>query len=61
MKDTKMGRPTECVKKIIVKARIDEETEKQLQYCIENTDKSKSDIIREGILKIYSELKENEK
>lgn len=61
MKEAKLGRPTDAVKGIIIKARIDQDTEQQLEYCIEKTGNTKSGLVRKGILKIYEELKgENE-
>lgn len=57
MSDTKIGRPTDARKDIIIKARIDEETNDLLFFCAENMKISKSDVIRTGILKIYEEIK----
>lgn len=42
------------------KIRMSEEDIMILDYCAEATGKTKADIIREGIRKIYRELKEKE-
>lgn len=56
----KLGRPTESRKEIVVRARIDEETNHKLEICIDKLELTKSEVIREGILKLYAELmKEN--
>lgn len=53
----KMGRPTEEPKRNQMRIRLsDEETEK-LNYCSQETGKSKSDVIRLGIDKVYQEVK----
>ena len=52
----KLGRPTESRKEIVVRARIDEETNHQLEICIDKLELTKSEVIREGILKLYAEL-----
>lgn len=54
--EVKMGRPTEAKKNVTIKARIDDQTNKKLELCVNKTGKSKSDIVRDGILKIYQEL-----
>lgn len=53
----KMGRPTNEPKNIELKVRISEIDNEKLKYCIKSTDKNKSEIVREGIDKVYSELK----
>ena len=53
----KMGRPTSNPKNIELKVRISNEDKERLDYCIENSNKTKSEIVREGIEKVYSEIK----
>lgn len=60
MKNTKIGRPTEMPKDIVLKLRIDKNTNNQLVYCIEREGKNKSDIVRNAIQEYYMKLKENE-
>lgn len=55
-----IGRPTDSKKDVVIRARIDEKTNQKLEKCIEIMKSSKSEIIREGILKIYDELTGNE-
>ncbi len=57
----KMGRPTEAKKDICVKVRIDEETCKKLELCMEVENLNKSEIIRQSIIKRYNELMNGEK
>lgn len=61
MKENRKGRPTNAVKGIVIKARIDEETERMLEVCIEKTSMTKSDVVRSGIMKIYNEICKGEK
>ncbi len=51
-----MGRPTEAKKDICIKVRIDEETCKKLEFCMEVEKMNKSEIIRQLIIKRYNEL-----
>ena len=53
----KMGRPTTNPKNIELKVRISNEDKERLDYCIEKSNKTKSEIVREGIEKVYSEIK----
>lgn len=59
--EIKMGRPTKEKKNVIIKARIDDQTNEKLEKCVNKTGKSKSDIVRDGILKIYQELEGEQK
>ena len=59
--EIKMGRPTKAKKNLIIKARIDDQTNEKLEKCVNKTGKSKSDIVRDGILKIYQELEGEQK
>ena len=51
------GRPTDNPKKHETRIRMSDEDVKILEYCSAITGKSKADIIREGIRKVYSEIK----
>lgn len=55
--DKKMGRPTTNPKNEELKVRISEKDKEKLEYCITNSNKNKSEIVREGIDKVYKELK----
>ena len=52
-----MGRPTNDPKNNELKIRISQEDNEKLKYCMECTNKSKSEIVRDGIDKVYNELK----
>ena len=54
-----MGRPTESPKSYRESFRLSETDMEKVRFCVERTGKSKTDIIREGIEKIYLELKED--
>lgn len=56
-KETKIGRPTEAKKDITIKVRIDDETQKMINFCAERMNLSKSEIVRLGIIKVYQESK----
>ena len=51
------GRPTDSPKKHDTRIRMSDEDVKILEYCCKATGKSKADVIREGIRKVYAELK----
>lgn len=53
----KMGRPTTNPKNIELKVRISEEDKEKLEYCTKHSNKNKSEVVREGIDKVYSEIK----
>lgn len=53
----KIGRPTNNPKNDELKIRISEEDKEKLEYCVSKTNKNKSEIVREGIDKVYNELK----
>ena len=40
-----------------LKVRISKEDKEKLEYCINNSNKNKSEIVREGIEKVYNEIK----
>lgn len=53
----KMGRPTNNPKNEELKVRISSQDKEKLEYCIKYSKKNKSEVVREGIEKVYNELK----
>lgn len=53
----KMGRPTNDPKNLSTRIRLSKTDIERLDYCCKKTGKLKSEIIREGINKVYTELK----
>lgn len=53
----KMGRPTDDPKDYQYRVRLSETDSEKLEYCARITERSKADIIREGIDKVYQEIK----
>ena len=54
----KMGRPiTEHPKDKLLQVRLDKETLDKLDYCANIQDVSRSSIVRNGIDKVYKEIK----
>lgn len=51
------GRPTENPREERIGFRISEEESKMINYCMEHTGMSKSEILRFGIRKVYEEIK----
>ncbi len=51
------GRPTDNPKTLNTRVRMSKEDIDKLEYCCKKTGKHKSEIIREGIDKVYKELK----
>ena len=51
------GRPTDKPKKGRFEIRTSEEEEQMLEFCCNATGKSRADIVRIGIRKVYEELK----
>lgn len=51
------GRPTEDPKVLNTRIRLSESDVEKLEYCCKETGRKKSEIIREGIDKVYTELK----
>ncbi len=49
---------TETPKNKMLRIRVDEDTEKKLNALCRHKNKSKSEIVRDGIDKQYAELKE---
>ena len=56
MEKRKRGRPTESPKNKTIKFRVDQETESKLTYCSKELKRSKSQILRDGVKKIFDEL-----
>lgn len=52
------GKMTDDPKAFQTKIRMSEEDIMILDYCVKVTGKTKADIIREGIRKVYAELTE---
>ena len=50
------GRPTDNPKKHETRIRMSDKDIEMLEYCCEYTGKTKADVIREGIKKVYDEL-----
>lgn len=46
MKASKIGRPTECVKEEVIKARVDSELKEKLESCAKMCGCSKLEILR---------------
>ena len=53
----KMGRPTDNPKNTMVRVRVDDETLKILDECVDNLNLNRSEVIRIGIKKVYAEIK----
>lgn len=51
------GRPTDNPKKTMLPVRLSEKDINMLEFCVEKTGKTKAEIIRVGIEKIYTDLK----
>lgn len=51
------GRPTNDPKTLNTRVRLSESDLKRLEYCSQATGKTKAEIIRLGIEKVYDELK----
>ncbi|MCR2033759.1 hypothetical protein [Anaerofustis stercorihominis] len=54
---SKRGRPTDDPKTLNTRIRLSENDVSMLKYCNDITGKTKSEIIRMGIKKVYEELK----
>lgn len=52
-----MGRPTDAPKVNNTRIRLSDEDLQKLEFCKQKTGKTYADIIREGIDKVYQELK----
>ena len=51
------GRPTDDPKTLNTRIRLSQNDTEKLEYCCKETGKKKSEIIRQGINKVYEELK----
>lgn len=51
------GRPTDSPKNTMVRVRMDDESIRMLDECTNILKISRSEIIRSGIKKVYSEIK----
>lgn len=51
------GRPTDNPKRHDTRIRMSDKDVEMLEYCCKVTGKTRADIIREGIRKVYQELK----
>lgn len=49
-------RLTDTPKDKMLRIRVDAETERKLEFVCEHTEKSKSDVVRDGIDKQYAEI-----
>jgi len=56
----KPGKRTDDPKIFQTRIRMSEEDLMYLEYCVEKTGRPKAEIIRDGIKKVYWELKEKE-
>lgn len=56
MANKKIGRPTNAPKNKTIKFRIDDETDRKLEYCSKELDETKSEILRKGVSKVYDDL-----
>ena len=57
IENKRMGRPTTNPKNEDLKVRISKEDRQKLDYCIKHTNKNKSEIVREGIDRVYQQIK----
>ena len=57
MGNKKLGRPTDNPKDTVLKIRLDKDTSKQLEECSGEMKVSKAEIVRQGIRKMYDDLK----
>lgn len=55
--NAKIGRPTDSPKNIMIRVRMDDETVKIMDECAKALNTTRSDIIRKGIRKVYTETK----
>ena len=57
MRTKKIGRPTDSPKDTMIRVRMDRETVEKLDECVEKLSSNRSDAIRQGIDKLYDDLK----
>lgn len=53
-----MGRPTDNPKNVSVKFKADDETFEYLKQCSQQMQVSRAEVIRQGIHRVYDDLKE---
>ena len=58
MGEKKLGRPTNNPKDIVLKIRMDKNTNDKLIKCSEEMQAPKAEVVRQGIHKMYDGLKE---
>lgn len=51
-----MGRPTDSPKDISLKVRLDDDTAKKLNDCVQKQKVSKAEIVRRGIHRLHDDL-----
>ena len=56
MSAKKMGRPTDNPKDISLRIRINSTTDEKLNVCSEKLNVTKSEVIRQGVDRIYDDL-----
>lgn len=52
----KMGRPTDNPKQLSTRIRLSDTDVQHLEFCSQKTGKTKSEIIRMGIEKVYEDM-----
>lgn len=52
----KMGRPTDNPKQLSTRIRLSDTDVQRLEFCSQKTGKTKSEIIRMGIEKVYEDM-----
>ena len=57
MPQKKMGRPTESPKDTMIRVRADSELIEKLDECVKKLNSNRSEVIRNGIEKVYNDLK----
>ena len=53
----KIGRPTDNPKNLNTRIRLSDDDVKRLEFCVQKTGLTKSEIIRQGIKEVYEKLK----
>jgi len=51
-----MGRPTDNPKNTTIKLRVDDDTAEKLEKCSKVLKMSKSEVLRQGVKRIYDDL-----
>lgn len=58
MGNKKLGRPTDNPKEIELKVRLDKDTARMLEECVQAWRISKAEVVRRGIHKMYEEFQQ---